>query len=36
MLHREEGVALRATFIVDPQGLIRYVDVTDGALTVTA
>ncbi len=29
VLHREEGVALRATFIVDPQNVIRYVDVTD-------
>ena len=29
ILHREEGVALRATFIVDPQDVIRYVDVTD-------
>ena len=29
VLHREEGVAMRATFIVDPQDVIRYVDVTD-------
>jgi alkyl hydroperoxide reductase subunit AhpC len=29
VLHRDEGVALRATFIVDPQDVIRYVDVTD-------
>jgi alkyl hydroperoxide reductase subunit AhpC len=29
ILHRQEGVALRATFIVDPQDVIRYVDVTD-------
>jgi alkyl hydroperoxide reductase subunit AhpC len=29
VLHREEGVALRATFVVDPQNVIRYVDVTD-------
>jgi alkyl hydroperoxide reductase subunit AhpC len=29
ILHKEEGVALRATFLVDPQGIIRYVDVTD-------
>jgi peroxiredoxin (alkyl hydroperoxide reductase subunit C) len=24
ILHKEDGVALRATFIVDPQGVIRY------------
>jgi len=29
ILHKEEGVALRATFLVDPDGIIRYVDVTD-------
>ena len=29
VLDRKEGVAMRATFIVDPQGTIRYVDVTD-------
>ncbi len=29
VLHREEGVALRATFIVDPQGIIRWVNVND-------
>lgn len=29
VLHREEGVALRATFIVDPQGIIRWVSVND-------
>jgi alkyl hydroperoxide reductase subunit AhpC len=29
ILHPQEGVALRATFIVDPQDVIRYVDVTD-------
>jgi alkyl hydroperoxide reductase subunit AhpC len=29
ILHKEEGVALRATFLVDPEGIIRYVDVTD-------
>lgn len=29
ILHKEEGVALRATFIVDPQGVIRYVGVND-------
>lgn len=26
---REEGVALRATFIVDPEGIIRFVSVND-------
>lgn len=29
VLHREEGVALRATFIADPQGIIRHVSVND-------
>jgi len=29
ILHKEEGVALRATFIVDPQGIIRFVSVND-------
>ena len=29
ILHKEEGVALRATFIVDPEGIIRYVGVND-------
>jgi lipoyl-dependent peroxiredoxin subunit C len=29
ILHKQEGVALRATFIVDPQGIIRFVSVTD-------
>ena len=29
VLHPEEGVALRATFIVDPQGIIRFVSVND-------
>ncbi|UQA60702.1 peroxiredoxin [Polyangium aurulentum] len=29
VLHREEGVALRATFIVDPEGTIRWVNVND-------
>jgi len=29
VLHREEGVALRATFIVDPEGTIRWVSVND-------
>ena len=29
ILHKEEGVALRATFIVDPEGVIRWVMVND-------
>ena len=29
ILHKDEGVALRATFIVDPEGVIRFVSVTD-------
>jgi peroxiredoxin (alkyl hydroperoxide reductase subunit C) len=29
VLHKQEGVALRATFIVDPQGIIRFASVTD-------
>jgi alkyl hydroperoxide reductase subunit AhpC len=29
VLHKTEGVALRATFIVDPEGVIRYVGVND-------
>jgi lipoyl-dependent peroxiredoxin subunit C len=29
ILHPEEGVALRATFIVDPTGVIRHVSVND-------
>lgn len=29
ILHKEEGVALRATFIVDPDGIIRHVSVND-------
>lgn len=29
ILHKEEGVALRATFIVDPDGIIRWVTVND-------
>ena len=29
ILHKTEGVALRATFIVDPQGIIRWVSVND-------
>jgi peroxiredoxin (alkyl hydroperoxide reductase subunit C) len=29
ILDKDEGVAKRATFVVDPQGIIRFVDVTD-------
>jgi len=29
ILDKEEGVALRATFVVDPQGIIRFVSVND-------
>lgn len=29
ILDRDEGVALRATFIVDPEGVIRFVSVND-------
>ena len=29
ILHPEEGVALRATFVVDPEGIIRFVSVND-------
>jgi peroxiredoxin (alkyl hydroperoxide reductase subunit C) len=29
ILHPEEGVALRATFVVDPAGVIRFVSVND-------
>ncbi|NCO19536.1 MAG: peroxiredoxin [Gammaproteobacteria bacterium] len=29
ILHAEEGVANRATFLVDPEGIIRHVSVTD-------
>ena len=29
VLHKTEGVALRATFIVDPEGIIRHVSVND-------
>ncbi|HEY0593100.1 MAG TPA: peroxiredoxin, partial [Thermoanaerobaculia bacterium] len=29
VLHKEEGVALRATFIIDPEGIIRFVSVND-------
>jgi alkyl hydroperoxide reductase subunit AhpC len=29
IIHRDEGVCLRATFIVDPEGIIRHVSVND-------
>jgi peroxiredoxin (alkyl hydroperoxide reductase subunit C) len=29
VLHKQDGVALRATFIVDPQGIVRHVSVND-------
>ena len=29
VLHREEGVCLRATYVVDPEGVIRHVSVND-------
>jgi alkyl hydroperoxide reductase subunit AhpC len=29
VLHKQDGVALRATFIVDPQGIIRWASVND-------
>jgi len=29
VLHKDEGVALRATFIVDPDGVVRHVSVND-------
>ena len=29
VLHKHDGVALRATFIVDPEGIIRHVSVND-------
>jgi peroxiredoxin (alkyl hydroperoxide reductase subunit C) len=29
VLHKQDGVALRATFIVDPEGVIRFVSVND-------
>ena len=29
VLHKEDGVPLRATFIVDPQGIIRHASVND-------
>lgn len=29
ILHRDEGVCLRATYIVDPEGVIRHVSVND-------
>ncbi|MBC7793321.1 MAG: peroxiredoxin [Clostridia bacterium] len=32
ILHKTEGVALRATFIADPEGIIRWVSVNDLAV----
>lgn len=32
VLHKEEGVPLRATFVVDPEGIIRFVSVNDLAV----
>ena len=32
VLDEEEGVAKRATFLVDPEGIIRFVYVTDGSV----
>ena len=29
VLHRDEGVCLRATYVVDPEGVIRHVSVND-------
>lgn len=29
VLHKQDGVPLRATFLVDPEGIIRYVSVND-------
>ena len=29
ILHKEEGVCLRATFVVDPEGVIRHVSMND-------
>ena len=29
VLHKQDGVALRATFIIDPEGIIRFVSVND-------
>ena len=29
ILHKQDGVAMRATYIVDPEGIIRFVNVTD-------
>jgi alkyl hydroperoxide reductase subunit AhpC len=29
ILHKKDGVALRATFIVDPVGVVRWVSVND-------
>ena len=29
ILHKQDGVSMRATYIVDPQGIIRFASVTD-------
>ena len=29
ILHKQDGVAMRATYIVDPEGIIRFASVTD-------
>ncbi len=29
VLHKQDGVALRATFVVDPEGVVRHVSVND-------
>jgi alkyl hydroperoxide reductase subunit AhpC len=29
ILHKQDGVAMRATFVVDPEGIIRFASVTD-------
>ena len=29
VLHKQDGVALRATFIIDPEGIIRWASVND-------
>jgi lipoyl-dependent peroxiredoxin subunit C len=29
ILDRQEGVAMRATYVVDPEGIIRFASVTD-------
>src|SRR6185436_11734644 len=29
ILHKQDGVAMRATYVVDPEGIIRFASVTD-------